>query len=139
MKSWKWIPILIVGLYPTTASALATPRTRVSVTYRPVVHRTYVRPVGVHRVAVPVTYGPSVVRVAPVNYGEVDFNVEPQSSQVFVDGQYLGIADEFNGYPQTAKLPGGYHQVRVVSPDGRVVERRIYVAVGQELNFDLDF
>lgn len=136
MKSWRWIPILLVGLFFATGPALAIHRTRVvAVTYRgPVLHRTYVRPV-----AIPVRYRPSVVRVAPVNYGEVDFNIEPQNSQVFVDGYYLGVADEFNGYPQTAKLPSGYHQVRAVSPDGTVIERRIYVAAGQELNFDWDF
>ncbi len=142
MKTWKWIPILLVGLFCVTGSALAIHRTRVvAVTYRsPVVHRTYVRPVvGLNRVTVPVRYGPAVVRVAPVNYGEVDFNIEPQNSQVFVDGHYLGVADEFNGFPQTAKLPSGYHQVRAVAPDGRVIERRIYVAAGQELNFDWRF
>ena len=80
-----------------------------------------------------------MVRVERVNYGSVDFNVEPQKSQIFVDGQYLGIADDFNGYPQTAKLPAGYHWVRAVAPDGRTIERRIYVAAGQELNFNWDF
>lgn len=142
MKSWKWIPMLLAGLFLTAAPAMAAHRTRVvAVTYRrPVVHRTaYVRPVVSHRVVVPVRYGPSVVRVAPVSYGEVDFNIEPQDSQVFVDGRYLGVADDFNGYPQTAKLPSGYHQVRAVSPDGRVLERRIYVAAGRELNFNWEF
>ncbi len=141
MKRWKWIPIFLVGFFCATGSAWAIHRTRVvAVTYRgPVVHRTHVRAVGLNRVTVPVRYGPAVVRVAPANYGEVDFNIEPQNSQVFVDGHYLGVADEFNGYPQTAKLPSGYHQVRAVAPDGRVIERRIYVAAGQELNFDFDF
>ena len=59
--------------------------------------------------------------------------------QIFIDGNYLGIADDFNGYPQTAKLPAGYYSVRVVAPDGRVEERRIYVAVGQEYNYNYKF
>jgi hypothetical protein len=83
-------------------------------------------------------YGPRVVEVRRVNYGSVDFNVDPQQSQVFVDGRYLGVADDFNGFPQTAKLPAGYHDVKIVSPDGRTVGRRIYVAAGEELNFNLN-
>ncbi len=82
---------------------------------------------------------PHVVRVAPVNYGSVDFNVRPQKSRIYVDGDYLGIADDFNGYPQTAKLSAGHHTVRVVSPGGQVETRRIYVAAGRELNFNLTF
>ena len=31
------------------------------------------------------------------NYGRVDFNVEPQEAKVYVDGAYIGIADDFNG------------------------------------------
>jgi len=87
----------------------------------------------------PYFYAPRRVEVYRINYGEVDFNVEPQNSRIFVDGRYLGIADDFNGWPQTAKLPAGYHDVEVVAPDGRREQRRVYVAAGQELNFNLDF
>ena len=83
--------------------------------------------------------GPALIRVGRVNYGAVDFNVRPQKSEIYVDGGFLGIADDFNGYPQTAKLPVGTHNIRVVAPDGREVVRRIYVAPGQEVNFNLKF
>jgi hypothetical protein len=79
------------------------------------------------------------VEVRQVNSGTVDFNVEPQESQLFVDGAYFGIADDFNGWPQSAQLPAGWHNVRIVSPSGRTETRRIYVAAGRELNFNLKF
>jgi hypothetical protein len=87
----------------------------------------------------PLYWGPRVYEVRRVNYGEVDFNIKPDDSKIYIDGRYLGIADDFNGYPQTAKLPGGYYNVRVVAPSGAVEKRRIYVAVGQEYNFNYKF
>ena len=77
--------------------------------------------------------------VEKVRYGSIDFNIRPQTSRIFINGRLLGIADDFNGYPQTTRLPAGTYAVRVVSPEGRVDERRIYVAAGHELNFNLRF
>ena len=64
---------------------------------------------------------------------EVDFNVEPKESQVFVDGAYIGIADDYNGgfFGSTAVLTPGTHNVRIVAPDGRVKEAKIYVMPGR--------
>ena len=73
--------------------------------------------------------------------GRVDFNVEPKESQVFVDGAYIGIADDYNGgfFGSTAVLTPGTHNVRVVAPDGRVKQAKIYVMPGRELNFNHRF
>ena len=75
------------------------------------------------------------------NYGRVDFNVEPQEAKVYVNGAYIGIADDFNGgfFGRTATLTAGTHSVRIVSPDGRVEERKIYVMPGKETDLDLKF
>ena len=84
-------------------------------------------------------HGPRVVRVERIRYGSIDFNVRPQRSQIYIDGKLLGIADDFNGYPQTARLPAGRYNIRVVAPNGRVETRRVYVIAGRELNFNLKF
>lgn len=75
------------------------------------------------------------------NAGSVDFNVKPKDSQVYVDGAYIGVADDFDGgfFGHTAILPAGKHKVRIVSPDGRSEEREIFVMPGRELNFDFRF
>ena len=83
--------------------------------------------------------GPRVVRVERVRYGSIDFNIRPQKSQIYIDGKLLGIADDFNGYPQTARLPAGRYNIRVVAPNGHVERRRVYVVAGRELNFNLKF
>ena len=145
-KRWFALASLAFVLSVLTVHTRAETRVRVGVGVRapahgagfyfsygaPHYHR-YYRPVR------PVYAGPRVVRIERVNYGSVDFNVQPQKSRIYVDGRYLGIADDFNGYPQTAKLSPGYHTVRVVAPNGRSESRRIYVAAGRELNFNLKF
>ena len=75
------------------------------------------------------------------NYGRIDFNVEPKSSKVYVDGGYIGIADDFDGgfFGKTATLTAGTHSVRIVAPDGRVEERKIHVMPGKEIDLDLKF
>lgn len=83
-------------------------------------------------------YGPRAV-VRDGSYGLVDFNVRPQKSDIYVDGVYIGIADDYNGYPQKAALTPGKHRIKVVSPSGQIVERQIYVMPARELNFDLKF
>ena len=44
-----------------------------------------------------------------------------------------------HGYPQTARLPAGRYNIRVVAPNGQVERRRVYVVAGRELNFNLKF
>ena len=127
--------VVMIWIASLAAVEAAAVRIGVHVGHGPRIHRG-------HRIGLRFAHvhpGPTVVRVAPIHYGSVDFNVRPQKSDIYVDGAYLGIADDFNGYPQTAKLPVGYHTVRVVAPDGREVVRRIYVAPGRELNFNLKF
>lgn len=138
MKKLNASAVILGTLLLVGATAWAETRVRVGVAIgRPVPHRVHYIPARhhFHAVAAPTR----VVRVERVNYGSVDFNVEPQNSRIFVDDRYLGIADDYNGYPQTAKLPAGYHWVRAVAPDGRTIERKIYVAVGEELNFNWRF
>jgi hypothetical protein len=73
--------------------------------------------------------------------GRVDFNVHPKESQVFVDGAYIGVADDYNGgfFGTTAVLTPGTHNVRIVAPDGREKSAKIYVMPGRELNFNFRF
>jgi hypothetical protein len=58
---------------------------------------------------------------------------------VYVDGVLLGKADSFDGWPGTAHLVSGPHNVRVVSPAGQTYETRIYVQPGRQLDFDFHF
>ncbi len=84
-------------------------------------------------------YGPPAVNVYRVDYGTIQFDVKPANSRVYVDNKYLGTVSELSGRHHEAYLPGGYHDVRVVVPDGQTVERNVYLAVGQKIKFEEHF
>jgi hypothetical protein len=46
--------------------------------------------------------------------GGVQLDVEPRRAQVFVDGAYKGIVDDFRGYYQHLTLPAGRHRIEVL-------------------------
>ena len=120
---------ILVGLvlFAASASSFAWHRVRIQ-------HR--------HHVMHPRSHMATFTYIRPVvarNWGEVDFNVEPQDSLVYVDGVLLGKADDLNGWPSTAHLKAGRHNVRIVSPAGKEFQTRIYVQPSKELNFDYRF
>jgi hypothetical protein len=64
---------------------------------------------------------------SPVYYGDIRLQVQPRDAQVFVDGYYSGIVDDFDGVFQRLTLEVGPHQIELVAPglDSRVFE--VYV------------
>ena len=48
--------------------------------------------------------------------GGIQLDVEPRRAQVFVDGNYAGIVDNFRGYYQHLTLPVGAHLLEIVAP-----------------------
>ncbi|MBN2432191.1 MAG: PEGA domain-containing protein [Acidobacteria bacterium] len=83
-------------------------------------------------------YGPRVINVTGP-FGEIDFDIKPNKSDVYVDGVHIGIADSFDGWPQTFRVRAGKHIIRIVSPDGRVHRDTIYVQAGKETNVKVKF
>jgi len=52
--------------------------------------------------------------VAPV--GGLQLDIEPRQAQVFVDGEYKGLVDDFRGYYHHLELRAGLHRVEVFAP-----------------------
>jgi PEGA domain len=48
--------------------------------------------------------------------GGVQLDLEPRGAQVFVDGAYAGLVDDFRGYYQHLALPAGRHGIEVLTP-----------------------
>lgn len=80
--------------------------------------------------------GPDVMEYERVNYGTVQFQVKPGSTKVYVDQKYLGTVNQLDGCHHQAYVPGGYHSIKLVAPDGQSAERNIYVPVGQKVKID---
>jgi hypothetical protein len=51
---------------------------------------------------------------APV--GGVQLDIDPRRAQVFVDGTYVGLVEDFSGYFHHLELPAGPHDIAVVAP-----------------------
>jgi len=83
--------------------------------------------------------GPSVVVRTSGPFGRIDFDIKPNKSRVYVDGVYIGIADSYDGWPQTFRVRDGKHRIKIISPDGRVYKQTVYVQAGKELNFNFKF
>jgi hypothetical protein len=49
-------------------------------------------------------------------YGDVRLRVRPRDAQVFVDGYYAGIVDNFDGVFQRLTLEVGPHQIEIAAP-----------------------
>ncbi len=86
-------------------------------------------------------YGrPVVVRSEGV--GALDLNVKPKKAEVYVDGEYVGTARQYDGFPAYLWLETGFHElafyregyrteVREVNvPDGGLVDLRLRLAEG---------
>jgi len=50
---------------------------------------------------------------APV--GGVQLDIDPRRAQVFVDGTYAGLVEEFSGYFRHLELPAGPHDISIVA------------------------
>jgi hypothetical protein len=59
---------------------------------------------------------PPVMRTAESRpIGGVQLDLEPRRAQVFVDGAYAGLVEDFSGYYQHLALPSGLHRIEVLT------------------------
>jgi PEGA domain-containing protein len=61
-------------------------------------------------------YVPGPIYGAPVYYGDVRLQMRPRDAQVFVDGYYAGIVDNFDGVFQRLTLTVGPHEIEIEAP-----------------------
>ncbi len=78
-----------------------------------------------------------VVLVAGRPAASIDFNVDPEQTRIFVNGSYRGTCDEFDGFPQKMYLRPGTYTIRLVTPDGTAIQRKVTLVAGHETNLNL--
>jgi PEGA domain len=79
---------------------------------------------------VPAPYEPPL-EGAPV--GGVQLDIDPRRAQVYVDGAYAGLVEEFSGYFQHLELPAGPHDIAVVAPGYEPISLHVIVSPGATL------
>ena len=71
-------------------------------------------------------------------YGGVRITDAPHESQVFVDGYYVGIVDDFDGAFQHVNLEAGQHRVEVRAPGAEPISFDVYVQSGRTITLRAD-
>ena len=71
-------------------------------------------------------------------YGGVRITDAPRDAQVFVDGYYMGVVDEFDGVFQHMNLEAGPHHVEVREPGWEPIAFDVNVQPGQTITFRAD-
>jgi hypothetical protein len=80
--------------------------------------------------AVPGAYEPPL-EGAPV--GGVQLDIDPRRAQVFVDGTYAGLVEDFSGYFRHLELPAGPHDISIVAPGYDLLSFHVIVSPGATL------
>lgn len=83
----------------------------------------------------PVYYNPS----SAYGLGGVRITDAPRDAQVFVDGAYAGIVDDFDGVFQHINLPAGQHRIEIHHPNFQAVAFDVYVEPGRTMTLRADW
>lgn len=67
------------------------------------------------------------------NSAELRIEVKPKEAQVYVDGYYAGIVDDFNGVFQRLHVRPGNHELALYLSGYRTVTQDLHLGVGQDL------
>ena len=67
-------------------------------------------------------------------FGSIDLKVKPSKTEVYVDGRYVGVAGQFDGFPSYLWLDEGVHQVVFYKNGFETVQREISVQPGHRVD-----
>ncbi len=86
-------------------------------------------------------YGPgpySPWQVSGPDVGGVRLKIRPRDAQVFVDGYYAGIVDDFDGSFQSLRLEQGGHKIEIHMPGFQDYELDVHVQAGKTITLSED-
>jgi len=81
-------------------------------------------------------YGAGVVIAPPIEgapVGGVQLDIDPRRAQVYVDGAYAGVVEEFSGYFNHLELTAGPHVITIIAPDYEPLILEVIVTPGATL------
>jgi len=67
------------------------------------------------------------------DFGGVRLKIRPRDAQVFVDGHYAGLVDDFDGTFQSLRLEQGGHKIEIHMPGFEDLELDVHVQPGKTL------
>jgi hypothetical protein len=70
--------------------------------------------------------------------GALDLNVDPKQTEIFVNGQYVGLAKQYDGFPGYLWLESGLYEIGFYRPGYETVTRQFEIFTGMVLDVALD-
>lgn len=67
--------------------------------------------------------------------GELRLDVRPRSAEVYVDGSYAGIVDDFDGIFQSLHLEEGPHRIEIVAPGFEPIDVDVRIEAGRRTTY----
>lgn len=83
--------------------------------------------------AVPYGYGYSGYSGRP--YGGLRIDLPQRQAEVFVDGYFVGIVDNFDGVRQQANLEAGPHRIEIRDPDFAPITFEVNIQPGRTITY----
>jgi hypothetical protein len=68
--------------------------------------------------------------------GSLRLKIKPRDAQVFVDGYYVGIVDDFDGVFQRVHLPSGPHRIEVRAPGYETLTFDVQIRFDETTKFE---
>ena len=85
-------------------------------------------------------YYPPGYYLAEPGYPVIDvrLQVKPENAEVYVDGFYAGLVDDFDGFFQRLHLPQGEHQVQFYLDGYRTARKTLYLSPGTSYKIEYE-
>jgi hypothetical protein len=95
----------------------------------------------------PFFYGPAWAQWYPYPYprpyyygrradiSEARLEIKPRNAQVYLDGYYMGVTDDFDGAWQRLDMPSGEHEIVVYLEGYQTYRQRTFFRPGQDYHF----
>ena len=74
-------------------------------------------------------YPPLAYAYGPA-YSSLRLQISPRETEVFVDGYYAGVVDDFDGFMQRLHVEPGEHTIQLYLNGHRTAEQKIYLQPG---------
>lgn len=81
-------------------------------------------------------YGDRYDRYGRTTAGALDVDVSPGKTEVWIDGRYVGTADDFDGFPQYLWLDKGVYDLALYRDGYRTIARQITIYAGTVISID---
>jgi hypothetical protein len=66
-------------------------------------------------------------------YSSLRLQIDPRETEVFIDGYYAGIVDDFDGFMQRLHVEAGEHTIQLYVTGHRTAEQKVYLQPGGTL------